>query len=219
MAIVRPEYGPTLGELVVPRWRALGRAGKAAAALAALVVVAAVVVAVRGSGDDLEDLIRSKPFAMSLGYNPALHEVAPHPGEVVRLETSPQRPDHQVFVVRALRLAPYRGDVSAALMTASSTMVHHMHEADPAFLYRGEGRVRINKLPGYQISFTTKQDGHTVYGKRVLLVKDDPGAREGADITMLAERSAAVGNVDAVGANGLLKAPYRSFRLSTDRTA
>jgi hypothetical protein len=156
---------------------------------------------------------------MSLGYSAALHEVPPHPGEVVRLETSPQRPDHQAFVVRALRLAPYRGDVSAALMTASSTMVHDMREADPQFVYRGEGRVRINKLPGYQISFTTRQDGHTVYGRRVLLVGADPGAREGADITMLAERSAAVGNVAAVGSNGLLKAPYRSFRLSTDRGA
>jgi hypothetical protein len=220
MAIVRPEYGPTLGELAAPRWRALSRGARLAlAAVAAVVVVAIAALALGGGNGGLQDFVRSKPFPFSFGHAAALHVVAPHPGEVARLETSTDRPDHQLFIVRGLTLPPYRGDVSAALLAATSPMLQDMRAQDPNFVYRGEGRVRVNNLPGYQLVFTTKRNGTTVYGKRVLLVGTDPGARKGVDLVLLADRSPAVPNVASVGNNGLLKAPLRSFRLSTDRTA
>ena len=56
----------------------------------------------------------------------------------------------------------------------------------PGFLWRGDGRVNINKQPGYQIVFQARIGGRTTYGKRVLLVAaPDPPPRAGLDITML----------------------------------
>ena len=92
-----------------------------------------------------------------------------------------------------------------------------MRAADPQFILRSEGRARVNSQPGYQIQFQTKQGGRTAYGRRTLLFKDEPGEREGADITMIAVRSPAMPNVDEVGSNGPTKLPYRSFRLGTER--
>ena len=54
-------------------------------------------------------------------------------------------------------------------------------------------------------------------GRVILLVPDEPGVREGAQIEMLVTRSPAVPRADAVGANGPLKTPLRSFRFGTER--
>jgi hypothetical protein len=86
------------------------------------------------------------------------------------------------------------------------------------FVWRGDGRVNINKQPGYQIIFQARVDGHTTYGRRVMLVATpDPPPREGVDITILAARSPSVPNLDSVGATGALKTAYRSFRFGTER--
>jgi hypothetical protein len=91
----------------------------------------------------------------------------------------------------------------------------------PDFRYRGDGKARINDLPGHLLVFQFRRDGATVYGKRFLLVPlVEPGApapRRGVAVTLLAERSPAVPNADAVGENSALKAPLRSFRFGTER--
>ena len=88
--------------------------------------------------------------------------------------------------------ALYKGDVSAALTLLSARLIQQMSATYPGFLWRGDGRVNINKQPGYQIVFQARVGGHTTYGKRVLLVAGpDPPPREGLDITMLSERSPA----------------------------
>jgi hypothetical protein len=120
--------------------------------------------------------------------------------------------------VRPLRLAPYRGDVSAKLTLLSARLIRQMSATYPGFVWRGDGRVNINQQPGYQIIFQARVGGHTTYGKRVLLVAaPDPPPRAGLDITMLAERSPATPKVDAVAANGALKTPLRSLRFGTQR--
>jgi hypothetical protein len=143
--------------------------------------------------------------------------VAAHPGELLRLESDASRPDRQSYVVRELHMPPYQGDVSSGFLIASARMAEQMAAADPNFVYRGEGRARINDLPGYQLLFNTKRGGKTVFGRRVLLVPDEPGARDGADLLLMAGYSKAIPNVDAVGNNGLLKTPLRSFRFGTER--
>ena len=70
--------------------------------------------------------------------------------------------------------APYRGDVSAAYLAASAPIIAAMQRADPDFVYRGEGRARINDVAAYQISFQTKRGGHTVLGRRYLAVPEPP---------------------------------------------
>jgi hypothetical protein len=218
MASVRPEFGPTLGELLAPRWRALARWQRTAlTAAGAVIVLLAAIVVVRGSEDNLKTIVVHDPIAFNLVRTAGIERVTPHSGEILRLETAPGRPDEQSFTVRTLRLPPYHGDVSAGFLIASARMAAQMAAADPSFVYRGEGRTRVNQLPGYQLLFATKRDGKTVFGRRVLLVPDDPGARDGVDILLLSPFSLAIPNVDAVGNNGVLKTPLRSLRFGTER--
>jgi hypothetical protein len=216
MSVVREEFGPTLPELV---GRRLGvRPRNVWLALAAIGAVAAVVVAwlVLRPDPNQSTVVIREPVTYNLIYPDALQRVAPRSGETLRLESRSGPP--QSFVVHPLRLQPYKGDVSAAMTFLSSTLIPQMREQYTDFVWRGDGRVNINKQPGYQIIFQAHVNGHTTYGRRVLLVaKPDPPPREGVDLTILAARSPSVPNLDSVGATGALKTAYRSFRFGTDR--
>jgi hypothetical protein len=217
MSVVREEFGPTLPELVGERlhvpvrtvWRGLTAAGVVVA------LVLAWLLFVRDTPGQAGVVVR-EPVTFNLIYTDAMRRVAPRAGETLRLQSRAGAP--QSFAVRPLRLAPYKGDVSATLTLLSARLIREMSATYPGFLWRGDGRVNINKQPGYQIVFQARIGGHTTYGKRVLLVAaPDPPPREGLDITMLAQRSPATPRADAVAANGPLKTPYRSLRFGTDR--
>ena len=87
----------------------------------------------------------------------------------------------------------------------------------PGFAVRYEGRTRVNDTPGYELVFQYRRDGRIAYGRRVLLFPEQPGVRDGADVLLLEDRSQAVPRADAIGRNGALKTPLRSFRFGTDR--
>jgi hypothetical protein len=216
MSVVREEFGPTLPELLGPRVRALPRAAQVALAAAALgVVLLAGWLVLRSEGGRASAVVR-EPVAFNLTYTDAMHRVGPRGGESLRLETVAGAP--QSFAVRPLRIPAYRGDVSAELTIMSSGLIERMRATIPGFVLRSEGRINVNRQPGYQIVYQARLDGRTTYGKRVLLVVGpDPPPHEGADITMLAARSVAVPNADSVAGNGALKTPYRSFRFGTQR--
>jgi hypothetical protein len=217
MSVVREEFGPTLPELVGSRlhvpvrtvWRALAAAG------VVVVLVLVWLAFVRGTPGQAGVVVR-EPVSFNLIHTDALRRVAPRNGESLRLQS--RSGPSQSLAVRPLHLAPYKGDVSAALTLLSARLIRQMSATYPGFLWRGDGRVNINKQPGYQIVFQARVGGHTTYGKRVLLVRSpDPPPRDGLDITMLAERSPATPKADAVAANGALKTPFRSLRFGTER--
>jgi hypothetical protein len=220
MSVVRPEFGPTLPELLGPRVRALPRAAQIVLALlAALVVVALAVFVLRGAEDNRPRAIVREPIAYNLVYPTSLQRVRPHKGETLRLETPPGTAAPQSFAVKTLRLPPYRGDSTGILTLMSANMITRMRATYPGFVSRGDGRVNYNRQPGYEILFQAKIGGRTTYGRRTMLVPgDDPQPHEGVDITMLAARSPAIPRVDAVGsASGALKTAIRSFRFGTER--
>jgi hypothetical protein len=217
MSVVREEFGPTLPELLGSRlhvpvrtvWRALAAVG------VVVVLVVGWLTFVRGTPGQTGTVVRG-PVTFNLIYTDALKRVAPGRGELLRLKAPAGPP--QSFAVRPLRLAPYKGDVTAALTLLSARLIQQMSATYPGFLWRGDGRVNINQQPGYQIVFQASVGGHTTYGKRILLVSvPDPPPRTGLDITMLAERSPATPKADAVAANGALKTPLRSVRFGTQR--
>jgi hypothetical protein len=217
VSVVREEFGPTLPELVGARlhvpvrtvWRSLAAAG------ALVVLVLAWLLFVRDTPGQAAVVIR-QPVTFNLIYTDALRRGAPRAGETLRLQSRAGAP--QSLAVRPLRLARYKGDVSAALTLLSARLIKEMSATYPGFLWRGDGRVNINQQPGYQIVFQARIGGRTTYGKRVLLVAaPDPPPRSGLDITMLAARSPAIPRADAVAANGALKTPYRSLRFGTER--
>ncbi len=214
MASVRPEYGPTLAELSGSRWPLIRNV---ALGVAVLLVAFAVIRGEDGKGK--HTLVQRKAPAFNIAYLDGIRPVDPQSGELLRLQSTKVTPERPLmtYAVRPFTMPTYAGDASAGFLKATAPMIREMSREIPGFIYRGEGRARINDLPGYQILFTFKRDGRTVNGKRVLLVPDEPGARDGAMITMTAGYSNAVPNVDAVGNNGLLKTPLRSFRFGTER--
>jgi hypothetical protein len=216
MPVVREEFGPTLPEVLGPRigvrtrtlWLAL-------AALGAVAVVVVAWLALRPDPGRTNAVVR-EPITFNLLYTDLVARVAPHAGEVLRLQTRSGPP--QSMAVRPLRLPRYRGDVSATFALMSVRLIDEMRASYSGFVYRGDGRVSISKQPGYQIIFQARIGGRTTYGKRVLLVgAPDPPPREALDMTLLAARSPSVPNADAVAANGALKVPYRSLHFGPDR--
>jgi hypothetical protein len=221
MSVVRPEYGPTLPELLGPRLRALGRRGRLALGAGAI-VLAAVVAAVLllRNGDGRRNIVVERPVAFNLLAPAALQRVASRPGESLRLRTEAGAADPQSLSVRPLRLAPYRGEVSATLALLSARLVQEMRARVPGFVWRGDGRARINEAPGYQIVYQSTIAGRTTYGRRVLLIPDPgdgPPGREGLDVDARAARSQAVPSVETVGRNGALKLPLTSLRFGRER--
>jgi hypothetical protein len=220
MSVVRPEFGPTLPELVGPRIRALPRAAQIAlAAIAALVVVGFAVFVRRDTEDTRAQAVVRAPIAYNLVYPASLERVRPKAGETLRLQSPPGTAARQSFAVKPFKLPPYRGDSTGILTLTSANMITQMAKEYPGFIWRGDGRVNYNRQPGYEILFQAKIDGRTTYGRRTMLVPGkDPKPLEGLDITMLAARSEAIPRVDAVGsASGALKTAIRSLRFGTER--
>jgi len=214
-SLVRPELGPSLPAVIraLPRWALL-----ALGALALLVVLGlAGVAALRDNVHTATAVVAQRPAFNLIWRENQLRRVAPGPGERLRLETPEGSDAPQRFVVRALQLPSYRGEAGGEFPLFAAGLSDDLRAALPGFQPRGEGRTRVNELPGYQIVFQTKLGGRTAYGKRVLLLPDEPGAREGADLELISTRSKGIPRPEAVGANGALKTPLRSFRFGTQR--
>jgi hypothetical protein len=216
VSVVREEFGPTLPELLGSRLGVPVRKLWLAFAAVGVVALAIVLWLSLRPQPGQSAVVVHKPVAFNLIYTDALQRRTPRAGEVLRLQSASGPP--QSFVVHPLRIGAYKGDVSAELALMSAQLVDEMRAQYPGFIHRSEGRVNINKQPGYQIVFQARINGRTTYGKRVLLVAGpDPPPHTGLDFTMLAERSTAVPKADAVAANGALKTPYRSLRFGTER--
>jgi len=212
---MRPEFGPTLPELLVPRLQRLSRGMQAALAAAVLVVVVGVAAVVLGRGGVHDVLVRG-PVTFNLQYPVGLVRVAPRPGELLRLESPPGARYRLLYVVRRSTLPAYRGDVNGFLPFFSARLIAAMQRADPAFVLRGEGRIRLNEnATGYGLQFQTRLGGRLTFGRRLLLYPGETGVRSGVDVLLLARSSPTVPNVDSVGGAGPLKLAMRTFRFGT----
>jgi hypothetical protein len=216
VSVVREEFGPTLPDLLGSRLGVPARKIWLVVATLAIVAIAVLLFLSLRTKPGQSGVVIRKPIVYNLIYTDALQRVQPHAGETLRLQSRSGPP--QSFAVRPLSIPAYKGDVSAQLTFMAARMIDEMSAQYPGFIWRSDGRVNVNKQPGYQIVFQANIDGRTTYGKRVMLVPGpDPPPRSGLDMTLLAERSTAVPKADSVAANGALKAPYRSLRFGTER--
>jgi len=215
MSVVRPEFGPTLPELLGPRVAKLPRPLRIALVVVAALIVVALAYALFFKGEGAKAkraVIVREPVAFNFVYRSPFGKEAPQAGELARVGSK-----EQAFAVRALNLPAYRGDAAGFLPLYAATLEAQMAKDLPGFVWRADGRANINKQQGFEIVFQYRRaDGARMYGRRILLLPNVT-SRVGADIWATAPRSPAIVRADDVGHNGGLKTALRSFRFGTER--
>jgi hypothetical protein len=208
---MKAEYGPTLGQLLAPRWRAMSRRTRwALAAVPALIILVAVAVALTLENASFSGGGRV-PFSFS--YR-GLYRVAPQDGEYVRLERrAADGFTDDSFAVRPLHLPPYSGLLSGELPLYAAGYIRSLRARYADFKLRGEGKSNLDVEGAYDIYFTTRVDGHGEFGRVVLYMPAHERVREGVAIVMLTTQVPRypLTAPPEVAATGLLERPLRSF--------
>jgi hypothetical protein len=200
---MKSEYGPTLGQLLAPRWDAAGRGVQGAVIALCLLVVGGLV----GLGLTLEDASYSHggkvPF--SFAYKD-LYRVSPPAGAFVKVDGRGEGGALEYsYEVYPLLLPPYTGELTGELPRYASGYISTLAGHEAKFILNGEGKTRVNGVPGDQVRYFTEVEGREMYGRNVLLLPERHGVREGVVIAMLT----------ALGASSQIKAPYEVASAGT----
>jgi hypothetical protein len=212
--LVRPEFGPSLGELIGRRF-SLSRRAVAIVAVVALVVLAVVIWMIVDDGRD-KLVVHGTP-SFNVLYDPGqLHRAAPRAGELMRLEG---RRGHVSagITARHANLPPFKGDViGGQLPLYTAQYAQRLAQRLPGFELGDEGKARLNQAPGYQIAYTSGAPGNRTYWREVFVM---PKADQPDRTVVLQMRQTFNGRAGRPG-RALLKATkkaFRSFRFGTRR--
>jgi hypothetical protein len=209
---LKPEYGPTLGRLLAPRWHDTSRLGRILATGACVALLALLV----GAGLSLENAHYSHggPAPFSFSYRD-LYRTAPGPGEYVRVDRRVVGRLQESFAVGSLQLAPYSGALGAELPLYATHYIDGLRRRYVDFVLRGEGKTRVNTVPAYHILYTARVQGVRMYGRDILLLPERSHPRMGVVISMLAlpGAEAAVNSPLKVGTTGALELPVETFTI------
>jgi hypothetical protein len=205
---LKPQYGPTLGRLLTPRWNAASRLARGAViavgcALAVLVIATALTLlpAKFSYGG-------AAPFHFS--YR-SLYRTSPQAGEIVRIERRAGGLLEDSYAVSPLRLPPYAGGLSGELPLYASGYIGELRRRFTDFVLRGEGKTRVNTVPAYDVLYTATVGGREMYGRDVLLLPERAGVRDGVAIEMLSRPTAEITSPLEVGTAGVLERPLKTF--------
>jgi hypothetical protein len=207
---IKPQYGPTLGRMLSPRWRvasSLTRAVVIASALGLVALIAAAALTLENAKFSHGGRV---PFSFS--YR-SLYRVPPDPGGYVKVQR--RKPDGRLedsFAVRPLVLPPYTISPSAELPLYAASYISAIKRRYPGFVLRGEGRSKLTTVIGYDVYYTTLLEGRRMFGRDVLLLPR-AGAREGADVVMVTSPTAnpQVTLPLEVATTGVLARPLKTF--------
>ncbi len=207
---LKPEYGPTLGELLAPRWHAASRLVRAIVVALGVGLLAFAV----GAALTLENAHYSHggPAPFSFSYR-GLYRTAPAPGEYVQVRNPARGTLRNSFAVGPLRLPPYTTSLNAELPVYATAYISGLRHRYSGFVLRGEGKTRVNTVPAYTIAYTAQIAGRTIYGRDILLLPERTGARDGVHIVMLSAPTAQVKGPLLVGTAGVLERPLETFTL------
>jgi hypothetical protein len=211
---LKPEYGPTLGRLLAPRWHRASRLVQALA-IAGCVAVLALLI---GAGLTLENAHYSRGGAVPFHFSyRGLYRVAPGPGEWVQVRSPVSGPLRNSFAVGPLQLPAYTGGLSGELPVYASSYIDGLRRRYSGFVLDGEGKTRVNTVPAYDIAYTAQIEGRTVYGRDILLLPERAGVRAGVHIVTLSAPHADPGVTSPllVGTTGVLERPLETFTFGS----
>ncbi len=213
MSAVKPQYGPSLVQMLAPRPLAVR---VAAGVFAALLAVAVVVIALSTRPDETF-VLEHEPVTFNFKYGPQWERVQ-DAGAVVALSDQRNGLFLDSYVVRPLALPPYRGAAGGTLPIYANGYIDKLRRRYAGFDFVGEGRARVNNGIGYAVTFRAKRGGRTLYVRHLLLVEETPdGLRRGVTLELTSTAAAGTPNADEIGNHGALKTPLRSFRFGEDR--
>ncbi|HEY7961253.1 MAG TPA: hypothetical protein VID29_04955 [Solirubrobacteraceae bacterium] len=189
MAIVplKPEYGPTLGALLSPRWRRAARPLRwlaIAASVGFAAAVAALVLALLPPRYS-----HGGPVAFEFTYA-GLYRTTPEPGGYVRMQSRRAGRLEYSFAVAPLSLPPYEGALSGELPLYAAGRIKALAARYRDFQLRGEGKTRVTTLATYSVFYTVRVQGRAMYGRDVFVLPNRTGARAGVDISLLSSPKA-----------------------------
>ena len=210
---MKPQYGPTLGQLLAPRWQRASRPARAAVIAAAIALLLLAVAAALTLENAKFHEGGRVPFSFS--YR-GLYRTRPEPGgfvKVQRLDSQGRLEDS--FAVAPLLLPRYTGELSGELPLYATGYISGLKRRDPQFVLDTEGKTKVNTVPAYTISYTTVLDGRLMWGRNVLLLPERKGVREGVVIAMLMnpETERAITSPPEVATHGILERPLETFTL------
>lgn len=206
---LKPQYGPTLGRLLQPRWRAARPLTRALVLLAGALALALLVAAVLSLLDASYSHGGRVPF--SFRYR-GLYRTGPDPGGYVKVERGAGGRLEDSFAVAPLRLAPYAGSVSGALPLRAAAYIRELQRRFAGFRLQGEGKTRITStLAGYDIRYSALMGGRRLYGRDVILMPKGAHPRAGVVLEMLTHERASVAK--PVASQGVLEKPLKTFSL------
>lgn len=207
---IKPAYGPTLGRLLSPRWRAaapLARAALIALAALALALILAAALTLENAHFSQGGRV---PFSFS--YRD-LYRV-PAAGDYVELQRrTPGGRLEDSFAVRPLRLPPYSGSLLAELPLYAAGYIDALKQRYSDFVLRGDGKTKVNTLAGYDVFYTATVEGQRVYGRDLLLLPARRAARAGVAIVILASVASKpqISSPLEVASTGMLLRPLKTF--------
>lgn len=204
---LKPQYGPTLGKLLEPRWRSATPVARTVAVSAAggLLVLFVWTVLM------LLDASYSHGGPVPFGFKyKGLYRTTPDRGGYVKVTRGSGAHLADSYAVAPLRLPPYTGSVTGELPLFAAGYTRTLASRFPHFRLEGEGKTRISStLGGYDVLYSALVGGRKMYGRDVMLLPEHRGAREGVVIEMLSDRPATISK--PVASSGVLERPLKTF--------
>ncbi len=204
---LKPQYGPTLGKLLEPRWRRAATPGRAlaiAAGVGFLALMVAIVLSLLNASYSQGGAV---PF--SFEYR-GLYKTTPNPGGYVKVARSSGGQLQDSYAVAPFSIEPYVGSVTGALPLAAAAYTHKLAARFPRFRLEGEGKTRISStLAGYDVLYSAYVGGQDLYGRDVILIPPRHGANRGVVVEMLSSEPATISK--PVASAGILETPLKTF--------
>jgi len=158
--------------------------------MAVLLVLAVLALAglwlLAGALRSTEHLVVNGPPQFNLVYaRSALHTAAPRRGELARLEQRRRRVSAEL-TVRPAEVPPHeRGNVIGGyLPLMAERRIRALEGLYGPIEVRDEGKARINRLPGYQIGFSAKVPGGTLFGRDAYVFPDEQHISRGVLLSL-----------------------------------